>query len=132
MGFSTELGILQSKRLNNMNQHTPTHWRGLRKQRLYFLFVCFTRTLVKSIIHTYCNNLNISDYRKIRKKKKKHGSVVKNLSANARDMGLIHGSGRYLRERNSNPLQYSCLGNPMDRRSQQASVHGAAKDSDMT
>ena len=49
----------------------------------------------------------------------------------ARDMGSIPGSGRSLRERNSNPLQYSCLGNPTDRRSQQASVHGAAKDSDM-
>ena len=59
------------------------------------------------------------------------GSVVKNPSANARDMGSIPGSGRSLRERNSNPLKYSSLGNPTDRSSQQASVHGAAKDSDM-
>ena len=43
------------------------------------------------------------------------GSVVKNLPANARDPGLIPGSGRSPGEGNGNPLQYSCLGNPMDR-----------------
>ena len=44
------------------------------------------------------------------------GSVVKNPSANAGDMGLIPGSGRSSGEGNGNPLQYSCLGNPMERR----------------
>ena len=43
------------------------------------------------------------------------GSVVKNLSANAGDIGWIPGSGIALREGNGNPLQYSCLENPMDR-----------------
>ena len=43
------------------------------------------------------------------------GSAVKNLSANARDVGSIPGSGRSPRKGNGNPLQYSCLGNPMDR-----------------
>ena len=43
------------------------------------------------------------------------GSVVKNLPANAGDMGSIPGSGRSLEEGNGNPLQYSCLDNPMDR-----------------
>ena len=43
------------------------------------------------------------------------GSVVKSLPANAGDPGSIPGSGRSLGEGNSNPLQYSCLGNPMDR-----------------
>ena len=42
------------------------------------------------------------------------GSVVKNSPANAGDMGLISGSGRSPGEGNSNPLQYSCLGNLMD------------------
>ena len=42
-------------------------------------------------------------------------SVVKNSPANAGDVGLIPGSGRTPREGNGNPLQYSCLGNPMDR-----------------
>ena len=44
--------------------------------------------------------------------------MVKNLTASvgdARDEGLIPGSGRSCGGGNSNPLQYSCLGNPMDR-----------------
>ena len=42
-------------------------------------------------------------------------SAVKNLPANAGDMGLIPGSGRSPRKGNGNPVQYSCLGNPIDR-----------------
>ena len=42
------------------------------------------------------------------------GSVVKNLPANAGDTGWIPGSGRSSGEENGNPLQYSCLENPMD------------------
>ena len=59
--------------------------------------------------------------------------VVKNLFTNAegiRDASLIPGSGRSPEGRNGNPLQYSCLGNPMDRGGWQASVHSIA-DSDM-
>ena len=41
--------------------------------------------------------------------------MVKNLSVNAGDVGLIPGSGRSPGDGNGNPLQYSCLGNPMDR-----------------
>ena len=43
------------------------------------------------------------------------GSVVKNPFTNAGDEGLILGSGRSPGEGNGNPLQYSCLENPMDR-----------------
>ena len=43
------------------------------------------------------------------------GSVVKTLPANAADAGLIPGVGRSPRVGNGNPLQYSCLENPMDR-----------------
>ena len=43
------------------------------------------------------------------------GSVVKNLHANAEDVGSIPGLGRFLGEGSSNPLQYSCLENLMDR-----------------
>ena len=42
------------------------------------------------------------------------GSVVKNPPANARDTGSIPGSGRSPQEWSGKPLQYSCLGNPMD------------------
>ena len=44
------------------------------------------------------------------------GPIVKNLPATAGDAGLIPGSGRSLREGNGNQLQYSCLGNLMNRR----------------
>ena len=61
--------------------------------------------------------------------------MVKNLPANAGDagdMGLIPGSGRSPGEENDNPLQYACLGNPMDRGSWQSAVCGVTKESDMT
>ena len=54
-------------------------------------------------------------------------SVVDNPPANAGDMGLIPGLGRSSGEGNGNPLQYSCLGNPGDRGTWQATVHGVAK-----
>ena len=53
--------------------------------------------------------------------------MVENLPANAtdaRDVGLILGSGRSPREGNGNPLQYSCLGNPMDRGVRRATALG--------
>ena len=43
------------------------------------------------------------------------GSVVKNLSAIVGDTVLLPGLGKSLREGNSNPLQYSCLGHSIDR-----------------
>ena len=51
---------------------------------------------------------------------------------NSGDAGSISGSGRSPGIGNGNPLQYSYLGNPMDRGAWQAAVHGAAKESDMT
>ena len=56
----------------------------------------------------------------------------KKSACNARDLGSIPGSGRYPGEGNGNPLQYSCLGNSMGRRAWQATVHGVAKELDMT
>ena len=51
------------------------------------------------------------------------GSVVKNLPGNAGDSGSIPGSGRFPGEGNGNILQYSCLGNPLDRGAWWATVH---------
>ena len=53
--------------------------------------------------------------------------MEKNLPANAGDAGLIPGSGRSPGGGNGNPLQYSCLGNPVDKGAWQATVHGIAK-----
>ena len=55
------------------------------------------------------------------------GSVVKNLPVNAGNVGSISGSGKSPGEGNGNPLQYSHLGNPMDRAAWQATVHGVEK-----
>ena len=52
------------------------------------------------------------------------GPVVKNLPANAGDAGSVPGLGRSPAGGNGNPLQYSCLGNPMARRAWQATVQG--------
>ena len=53
--------------------------------------------------------------------------VVKNPPANARDTDTIPALERSAGEGNGNPLQYSCLGNPMDRGAWQATVHGVTK-----
>ena len=55
---------------------------------------------------------------------------IKNLPANAGDMGLISASGRSPGEGNGNPLQDSCLGNCKDREAWWATVHGVAKEQD--
>ena len=58
--------------------------------------------------------------------------MVKKLPADAGDVSSIPGSGRSPGEGNGYPLQYSCLGNAMDRGACWATVHGVAKESDMT
>ena len=56
-----------------------------------------------------------------------HSLVNKSCACNAGDLGLIPGSGRSAGEGNGNPLQYSCLGNPMDRGAWRTTVHGVAR-----
>ena len=53
--------------------------------------------------------------------------LVKNLPANAGDVGSILGLGRASGGGHGNPLQYSCLGNPMDRGTWRATLFGVAK-----
>ena len=60
------------------------------------------------------------------------GSVVMNPPASAEDAGSIPGLGRSPGEGNGNPLQYSCLENPMYREAWQATLHGVAKESGTT
>ena len=60
------------------------------------------------------------------------GSVVKHPSVNTGGTGSIPVLGRSPGEGNGNPLQYSCLGNPMERGVWRATVHGVAKESDNT
>ena len=62
----------------------------------------------------------------VKKKKKKKSAF------NAGDPGSTPESGRSPGEENGSPLQYSFLGNSMDRGAWQATVHGVSKESDMT
>ena len=55
------------------------------------------------------------------------GSETKGSASNAGDLGSIPGSGRSPGEGNGNPLQCSCLENPMDGKAWWATVHGVAK-----
>ena len=57
--------------------------------------------------------------------------MVKNLPANVADtgdVGSIPRSGKFLGGEHGNPIQYACLGNPMDRRAWWATVHGVQRD----
>ena len=60
------------------------------------------------------------------------GSLVKNPPANAGDVGSIPGLGRSPGEGNGNSLQYSCLGNHIDRGAWWVTIHGVTKESDTT
>ena len=60
------------------------------------------------------------------------GSDSEESACNAGEPGSVPGSGRSPGEGNSNPLQYSCLENSMDRGAWEATVHGVAKKSDTT
>ena len=60
------------------------------------------------------------------------GSDGKESACNGGDMGSILGSGRSAGEGNGNPLQYYCLGSPIDRGAWWAIVHGVAKESNST
>ena len=55
------------------------------------------------------------------------GSDSKESACSAGDLGSIPGSGRSPGEEKGNPLQYSCVGNPMDRGAWRATAHGVTK-----
>ena len=60
------------------------------------------------------------------------GFVVKNVPSNVGDAGSVPGLGRSPGEGNGNPVQCSCLGNPMDRGAWWTIVHGVIKESGTT
>ena len=71
-------------------------------------------------MHSNCSNLLLKmDF--------PGGSVVKNLPANVRDAGSIPGSGRSPGGGHGNPVQYSCLENPMDREAWWSTIHGVTR-----
>ena len=68
----------------------------------------------------------------VTKQQQQYGSDGKASVYNAGDLGLIPGSGRFPEEGNGNPLQYSCLENPMDGRAWCRLLPGGRKELDMT
>ena len=60
------------------------------------------------------------------------GSVVKYPPVDEGDVDLTPGLGRLLGEGNGNPLQYACLGNPMDRGTWWITIHRVTKELDTT
>ena len=77
---------------------------------------CLQKFRGKVVIFSYLEGSNTSG-----------GSDSKESARNVGDLGLIPGLGRSLGEGNGNPLQYSCLENPVDRRAWRPTVHGVAK-----
>ena len=85
------------------------------------------------LIHSYKNNLSFVDLALLichsasRLLGRPRWLTVKNPPANAGYVGSVLGLGRSPREGNGNPLQYSCLGNLVDRGAWRAIVHGVTK-----
>ena len=87
-----------------------------------FVFTCFKYQLLLCVYthtHTHTHTPTCVGF--------PGGSVVKEPPANAGDTGLIPKFGGSPGVGNGNPLQYSCLGNPVDRRAWWTTVHGVAK-----
>ena len=82
------------------------------------LAIVYTHTRIHTHIYIYIHTYIHTGF--------PSGSVVES-AYNAADVGSILGLGRCPGEGNNNPLQYSCLGNPMDRGTWQTTVHGVGK-----
>ena len=86
-----------------------------------------TNTHTHTHTHTYIHTGQINKKELLYSTGFPGGSEVKASASNAGDPDSIPGSGRSPREGNGNPLQYSCLENPMDEEAWQATVHGVVK-----
>ena len=95
--------------------------------RIKFIMLISTkmkRTQVRDKAHQHCAEVRSLSF--------PGDSVVKNLPANAGDVGSIPGLGRSPGGENGTHLQCFCLGNPMDRGASQATVYRVTKESDTT
>ena len=108
-----DISVDHGKLLHSQNWWKKSHWAALK---IYFLFQKlgnFSKYLGLRLLSEFLAP---------------GGSVIKNLPAKQETRGLIPGSGRPPGVENGNPLQYSCLGNPMNRGAWQATVHGFTKN----
>ena len=108
-----------------------THWSLYLLSALFLPIFCLIFRSVLNITSSYSNRDPPLTYLQ-------HPLFIlwwlssKESTCQAGDMGSIPGSGRFPGEGNGNPLQYSCLRNPMDRRAWWATVHWVAKELDTT
>ena len=114
------LKILQARLQQYMNRELPDVQAGFRKGRGTRDQIANIRRIIEKA-REFQKNIYFCfiDYDK--------GSEVKASALNVGDLGLIPGLGRSPGEGNGNPLQYSCLENPMDGGAWWAIVHGVAK-----
>ena len=124
-------GLLHCRRIlyQLSHQESPNLPGDLHNYPYYLLFSFFRN--LHTVFHTpiYIPNISVLGISQVAQWLKKK----KNPAANAgdeRNVGLISGSGRSPGEGNDNPLQYSCLENPVDRRVWQGTVHRDAKSRD--
>ena len=108
-----DISVDHGKLLHSQNWWKKSHWAALK---IYFLF---------QKLGNFSKDLGL---RLLSEFLAPGGSVVKNLPTKQETRGLIPGSGRPPGVENGNPLQYSCLGNPMNRGAWQATVHGFTKN----
>ena len=102
---------------------------------LYYTFITlYPHTLIYIVFITHCSipGFLVLHYLLEFSQTHVHWSIPgssdgEEFACNAGDLDLIPGSERSLGEGNGNPLQYSCLENTMDRRTQQATVHRVSK-----
>ena len=99
---------------------TPVFWPG-EFQGLYW-------TELNTVYGVTRSQTRLSDFHFLKQVYGFPGSSVgKESACNSEDLGSVPGLGRSPREGHSNPLQYSCLENPMDRATWQVTAHGVAK-----
>ena len=109
--------------LRNQSPVVPTFQclkRHISCSLYHFLILCCRRSNYSIIVGFFFPLLMCS-------KGFPHISVGKESACNAGDLGSIPGSGQSPGEGNGNPLQYSCLENPMDRGTWRATVHGVTR-----
>ena len=98
---------------------SPKHSMGLMARAQIFLAGLNRNALINmQLILTAVINMQLTI---------PYGSAVKNPPASAGDFGSMPGLGRSPGDGNSNPLQYSCLGNPMDEGAWWVTIHGVSK-----
>ena len=79
------------------------------------------------VLSFHCIHTNCSTFPGVTTQENLQSRVSAASKGDARDVGSIPRSGRFSEEVNDNPLQYSCLGNAMDREAWQPTVHAVAK-----